>query len=91
MRDEFAAITDEAKRLAFECYPLFAGKDRTVQGAALVELVARHLAGHVIVGDTEQTERLREHLLEAFVTTIKDLIPIIVANDIQPKIKAQTH
>lgn len=82
---------DEAMILARQCFPLFAGKAAMVQGAALVELVARHCAGHVALGDPKATAELRADLLERFVDAVKDVIPIIDEGVIQPQIKARAQ
>jgi hypothetical protein len=87
----FSDAADEAELVARECFPLLAGKGAMVQGAALAELVARHLAGHVILGDAKKTKALRAQLLEEFVKTVKDLIPILDEGVIQPQIKARAQ
>jgi hypothetical protein len=87
----FEEAADEAEILAKQCYPIFAGQPAMVQGAALAELVARHLSGHVILGNAEKTKALRAGLLEAFVKTVNDLVPIIDEDVIQPQIKARAQ
>lgn len=79
--------TDEALRVAGLCYPILAGEPSIIQGAALCELVARHVAGHVIPGDKEETAKLRAFLLETFIETVEQLIPITDEFVIQPEIK----
>jgi hypothetical protein len=76
-----------ADKLAKRCYPIFAGQEPAIQGAALCDLVARHLAGHVAIGDAEATAAMRELMLEAFINTVKQLVPIVDASEIQPKLK----
>jgi hypothetical protein len=76
-----------AAKLAKRCYPIFAGQEAEIQGAALVDLVARHLAGHVAVGDEEATAAMRKMLLEAFIIAVKQLVPIVDAADIQPELR----
>jgi hypothetical protein len=88
---EFGAVVDEAEILAQRCFPILAGHPPLVQGAALAELVARHLAGHVLLGDPKQTEAMRTRLLVEFVRVVKDLIPILDEGVIQPQIKARTQ
>jgi len=83
---EFEHFAEEAEALARRCYPILAGQDRMIQSAALVELVARHLAGHVILGDPEKTTALRASLLEEFVKAVEGLIPILDKGVIQPEI-----
>jgi hypothetical protein len=76
-----------AEKLAKRCYPIFAGKAPEIQGAVLVDLVARHLAGHVVVGDPEATAAYRAVLLEAFISAVKQLAALADASDIQPELK----
>jgi hypothetical protein len=83
--------TRQAERLARKCYPIFAGVDPAVQGAALVDLVSRHIAGHVVQGDEEATGQMRAMLLEAFVHAVKQLIPVADAEVIQPELKRRRH
>jgi hypothetical protein len=88
---EFSEAVDEAEALARQCHPILAGHPSLVQGAALAELVARHLAGHVILGDPEKTKALRASLLEEFVKTVAALVPVIDEGVIQPQIKARSQ
>lgn len=88
---DFSEAADEAEALARACFPILAGKPPMVQGAALAELVARHLAGHVILGDPEKTKALRAALFEEFVRAVKDLVPILDQGVIQPQIKARAQ
>ena len=76
-----------AAKLARRCYPIFKGQHPEIQGAALVDLVARHLAGHVAVGDEAATAAMREMMLEAFITAVRQIIPIVDKEDIQPELK----
>ena len=79
--------TKKAVRLARRCYPILAGVEPEIQGAALCDLVARHLAGHVAIGDEEATRALREAMLEVFIVAVRQVIPIVDAADIQPELK----
>jgi hypothetical protein len=56
--------------------PLLAGRPSKIQGAALADLLAIWLAGHVIAGDAEATHELRAKLLEMHVDKVLDLIPV---------------
>ena len=76
-----------AEKLARRCYPILSGQERNVQGAALVDLVAHHLAGHVVVGDEQATALFREMMLEAFIRAVRGIMPIIDKEDIQPELK----
>ena len=82
----FSDAADEAEALAKQCYPIFAGHDKMVQGAALVELVAMHLAGHVILGDAEKTKQLRVGIFEEFMKAVAGLVPVLDEGVIQPEI-----
>jgi hypothetical protein len=80
-----------AGKLAKRCYPIFKGQDPDIQSAALCDLVARHLAGHVAIGDAEATAQMREMLLEAFIIAVKQLVPIVDAAEIQPELRRRTQ
>jgi hypothetical protein len=82
----FEQAADEAEALAKRCFPILAGHDRMVQGAALAELVAHHIAGHVILGDRGKTEALRAMLLKEYIKAVEGLIPILDEDVIQPEI-----
>jgi hypothetical protein len=77
----------KAAALAKRCYPLFAGQGPDVQGAALAELVALHIACHVVQGDEVQTAQMREVMLELFVGTVKKLVPVLEALEVTPRLK----
>lgn len=95
---ELASLRDDAKRDAAEgmalvkkIRPLLAGKDPSVQGAVLADLLAAWLAGHVQLGDPEQTKRIRELMLEAHIVGVKALIDINYKMTVEPQIKARTQ
>lgn len=83
----FSDAADEAESVAQQCFPILAGKGSMVQGAALAELVARHLAGHVILGDAEKTKALRASLFDEFIKTVTDIVPLIDEGVIQPQLR----
>ena len=57
--------------------PLLAGHHPSAQGAALADLLATWLAGHV--ADTlENSEALRRELLDLHVEKVRELVPINV-------------
>jgi hypothetical protein len=56
--------------------PLLAGRDPSVQGAALAELTATWVHGHFILGDATQTQELRVKLLEEQNKLIRRLLEI---------------
>jgi hypothetical protein len=78
---------EEALRLAEQCYPILVGEPAVIQGAALCELVARHVAGHVILNDREATAKLRIGILAAFIEAVENLIPVTDEQVIQPEIR----
>lgn len=57
-------------------FPLLAGHPPEIQGAALADLTAIWLAGHIYDGDAEATAGLRESLLEYHMAAVRALIPI---------------
>jgi hypothetical protein len=89
-----ASLRDDAKEV-FELVkairPLLTGKPAQVQSAALADLLAMWLAGHVIRGDQEATERLREQVLEMHLVGVRALIDINYKTSVEPQIKARTQ
>jgi hypothetical protein len=81
------SMTDEALRVSKACHPILAGEPNSIQSAALVDLVASHIAGHVVPGNPKQTAILRAELLDLFMDAVKQLIPIADAEVIQPELK----
>jgi hypothetical protein len=63
------AILRRAIDLAARIKPLMTGQGPDVQGAVLVELVARHLAGHA--------KRERSYLLALHIKSVRDMIPVV--------------
>jgi len=87
-----AALADDAMKIAREARALFAGKGSAVTGAALAELVALHLACHRAPDDEKATKQLRDELLRQFVKVVKELIPIMEAGEVLPRLrKARAH
>lgn len=80
--DEAAAeAADHARQveaLSAELWPLvaprLAGRPPEVQSAALADLAAGWLAGHVVPGDPAATTRLRAELFDLFVRLVGNLI-----------------
>lgn len=56
--------------------PLLAGKPAEVQGAALADLLAMWLAGHIMPDDPEGTRELRETILAGHIDAVRELIPV---------------
>jgi hypothetical protein len=82
---------NEVLALVKEIRPLLAGRSAEVQGAALADLLAMYLAGHVQLGDPEATKRMRELALEMHIVGVKALIDINYQMTIEPQIKARTQ
>jgi len=78
---------DQALDLVRDCSRHFAGKPSDVQGAALADLLALWLAGHVIVGNPRATERLRKEVLAMHLKTVWNLVPINYRDRIEPKLR----
>jgi hypothetical protein len=77
----------EVEALVEAVRPLFVGKSPQVQGAALADLLAIWLAGHVIGDDPSATERIREEMLEAHLIAVRALTPINYETQIEPQLK----
>jgi hypothetical protein len=64
--------------------PLFAGKPLNVQGAALANLLALWLAGHVMADDPKATETMRNVLLDLHVGAVRELTTIFYREHVEP-------
>jgi hypothetical protein len=72
---------NEVCELVDEIRPLFAGREPSVIGAALADLLATLLASHVYFDDTKQisrveTDELREALLTEHIKAVRTLVPV---------------
>jgi hypothetical protein len=85
--NEAREIVERAAKLVHRAKRLFAGMGSEVTGAALCELVALHVAGHISPDDPEATEALRKELLEVFIVAVKGLVPILEATEIRPRLE----
>ena len=56
--------------------PLFADRPAPIQGAALADLLAIWLAGHVVPGQATATENLRADLLVMHLETVAKLVHV---------------
>jgi hypothetical protein len=63
----------EVEAIANAICPLLAGRKPRVQGAALADLVATWLKGHVIEDDPQATAELRKTLLVAHMKFVRVL------------------
>ncbi len=78
--DETMSQADEVMALVKLARPLFAGKRPEVQGAALADLVAIWVAGHIDQrGDDALTKRVRDKLLKMHIATVRELVPLNTA------------
>jgi hypothetical protein len=84
---------EEAEALVKAVSPHFAGKSAPVQGAALADLLALWLAGHVDRDDPagKNSTLVREKMLELHLRAVRALIPINYRAHIEPKLKARRH
>jgi hypothetical protein len=87
MSDEADQVHDLVEAVS----PFFVGKPTQVQGAALADLLAIWLAGHVNPDDPSKSARIREEMLELHLKAVRALIPINYATHIEPKLKARRH
>ena len=55
-------LADEVETLVRQIAPLLAGRPAVVQGAALADLTAIWLAGHLIEGDANATRAMRKRI-----------------------------
>jgi hypothetical protein len=80
MTEDVDSVALRSAKLGDELAPFFdalAGKGPEIQGAVLVQLLARFLAGHVVVGSLAQTKRIRELQLELISNAALDMVPIV--------------
>jgi hypothetical protein len=69
----------EVMMLVDRIKPLLAGRGPEIQGAVLADLLATWLAGHIKVGDPEETDAMRGELLAMHIDGVRSLIPINAA------------
>lgn len=82
----------ESLRLGEAIRPLLAGKAPAVQGAALADLLALWLAGHVLQKDDGEvddkaTRELRLGLLKQHCAVVEELIPLNFAMRVEPELE----
>jgi len=66
----------DIEKLVERIRPLLSGRSPQTQGAALADLLAMWLAGHIVQGNPAATDELREELLEAHTAVVRKLIPV---------------
>ncbi len=69
-------MSGEAMAVSLRIAPMLRGLHPAVQSAALADLVALHLAGIFILNDPDETAPLRQTMLDFFLESVKNLIPI---------------
>lgn len=67
-----------ALRVSKQIQPLLKGLGGEIQAAVLADLLSLFLAGHFVVGSSEETDALREQLLKEHMDIVRELIPISV-------------
>jgi hypothetical protein len=72
--DAAANMAVESQYLVERIGRILHGRDPAVQSAALADLLAMWLAGHVVPGDPAETDRLRSDLLRDHVRLVADLV-----------------
>jgi len=77
----------EAMELAKAISPMLAGRSPEVQGAALADLLAMWLAGHVTPGDPRATRKARKYRLKMHLVAVEQLIDINYKMLVEPEIK----
>lgn len=65
---------DAVEQLVELIRPLLAGRAPGIQGAALADLTAIWVAGHIILGKRTETEAMRERLLMGHMDMVRELI-----------------
>lgn len=73
MNDDAARISDE---LAAKIHALLAGHPAAVQGAAIADLCAIWLSGHLVLDNRVATTRIRRELFEAHCRAIWELVKL---------------
>jgi hypothetical protein len=86
-RREQKQRTDAVWRLVRAVTPHFRGKAPEVQGAALADLLATWLAGHVVPGSEADTEASREAVLQLHLDAVRRLIPLNFKAYVAPQMK----
>ncbi len=80
----------EALRVSKHIQPMLKGLGADIQGAVLADLLSLWLAGHFVVGSSEETDALREAVLAEHIECVRGLIPSSEA-EILCKMPAEGH
>jgi hypothetical protein len=65
----------QARAIVLQIKPFLAGLRSESQGAILADLLSLWLAGHIVPGNQEETEKLRGILLDNHIEAVRLLIP----------------
>jgi hypothetical protein len=86
---DYDADAREATRLVKAIMPLLKGRASEVQGAALADLLAIWLAGHINADDPENSDAVREVILEFHLEAVRSLIPVNFKQYVEPRLKRE--
>jgi hypothetical protein len=73
------SVAEEVERIVASIHPLLVGQAPQVQGAALADLLATWVAGHIILGDAPETDALRRRLVEMHIEMVRKLVTLNAA------------
>jgi hemerythrin len=80
-----------AQELVAAIKPILAGEKPSIQGAALADLLAMWLAGHVAVGDPKASEAIRETMLATHIEAVRGLVRVEYHLTIEPELKRRMN
>jgi hypothetical protein len=66
----------QAYALIEQIHRLFEGRDPSIIGAVLADVLSTWLAGHMIEGNQKATDKLRRGMLEFHIKRVRELIPV---------------
>jgi hypothetical protein len=69
-------MSQKVEAICQEIYPELHGQGSEVIGAVLGELVSKWLAGHVVIGSRDDTEKRREEILAMWLEMVRALVPL---------------
>jgi hypothetical protein len=73
-RDKLDDLKPQIRAVVDKMMPVLAGHPPEVQAVALAECISIWLAGHTVLDNLDATRQLREDLLFALITTIRELV-----------------
>jgi hypothetical protein len=93
--DAFSAVAElalDSMKLTQQIRLLLAGKPPEVTGAILADLLAMWVAGHVDPSGDDDSEGMRELILQIHVEAVRGLIPVNYKLYVEPQLnKKRTH